>query len=152
MSSEICVWRRKKKKTNVYLGFSFLFGIRTTNGVEGENNTMLHNDLRNQAVEQALLTYLERCSSFRNTTNKKLIQYLQNGYNVCQRPSGLIKTQIDKTTSLVAYSCGNNNQIGNEETLKKNGFSVSPFPSHKVFHRVLRASGKKLKFSLAAFE
>ena len=43
-------------------------------------------------------------------------------------------------------------KLGNEKTFKENGFSVSPFPSHRVFHHVSRASGKKLKFSLAAFE
>ena len=31
-----------------------LFGIRTTNGVEGENNAHINNDLRNETVERAI--------------------------------------------------------------------------------------------------
>jgi hypothetical protein len=39
-----------------------MFEIRTTNGVEGENNALLHNDLQHQTRYGAILTFVEKCS------------------------------------------------------------------------------------------
>jgi hypothetical protein len=42
-----------------------LWGIRTTNGVEGENNALLHTKMRNQPVFHAINTFVVRCSEMR---------------------------------------------------------------------------------------
>jgi hypothetical protein len=49
-----------------------LFGIRTTNGVEGENNALVENDIRNQTVSQAIFTHIARCSEGRMEMESKI--------------------------------------------------------------------------------
>jgi hypothetical protein len=42
-----------------------LWGLCTTNGVEGENNSLLQNKMRNQPVFHAINTYVVWCSEMR---------------------------------------------------------------------------------------
>ena len=50
-----------------------LFGIRTTNGVEGENNALLHNDLRQMIVEKSLITYIDRYLSIQHSIKRRVL-------------------------------------------------------------------------------
>jgi Ulp1 protease family, C-terminal catalytic domain/MULE transposase domain len=70
-----------------------LWGIRTTNGVEGENNALLHNKMRNQPVFHAINTFVVRCSEMRTYMDHHSKKLLQEKVTVCDRAYNLIEEQ-----------------------------------------------------------
>ena len=82
-----------------------LFGNRTTNGVEGENNAFLYNNLRHQTVRQAIITFMERCQQARESTTTLVDKCVQQGVTVCTRAATFLQKERKKANTNVVYEC-----------------------------------------------
>ena len=83
-----------------------LFGIRTTNGVEGENNALLHNNLRQMTVEKSLITYIDRYLSIQQSLLLKTIKLKSDGHNVWGHARKLLGGEVRKSNLCRAVPCG----------------------------------------------
>jgi hypothetical protein len=62
-----------------------LFGIQTTNDVEGGNSALLYNKFRTQTVYQAIITFIARCSEERTTSEADHKKLYENDVTVTRR-------------------------------------------------------------------
>jgi hypothetical protein len=99
--------------TNSYGKAKPLFGIRTTNGVEGENNALLQNDFRNQTVSQAIFTYIARCSEGRMKMESKIRILLEQNVNVTKRAISFINGERQYCSGHEVLKCGYGNDLYN---------------------------------------
>jgi hypothetical protein len=85
-----------------------LFGIRTTNAVEGENNAMLYNDMRHQAIAQAIVTFISQCSEVCANLEKYYEKLMNQNILICKYAQSIIKNERNKSSNYRVRMCNSN--------------------------------------------
>jgi hypothetical protein len=78
-----------------------LFGIRTTNGTEGENNALLRNDFRYQTVCQAMITFIAWCSQIRGKWIQCVTNYWRQKLQFVRNPTLLLKLNVNTLVNIL---------------------------------------------------
>jgi hypothetical protein len=68
-----------------------LFGIWTTNCIKGKNNAMLYNDMRNQTVPQAIVTFISCCSEIWGNLVRYYKKLISQIGTICKHAQKIIK-------------------------------------------------------------
>jgi hypothetical protein len=62
-----------------------LFGINSTNGIEGENNAYLHNNIHHKIVLNGAIAFMLRCTLVRTKLMEKYKNYISTNATVTQK-------------------------------------------------------------------
>jgi hypothetical protein len=62
-----------------------LFGINSTNGIEGENNAYLHNNICHEIVLNGAIAFMSRCTLVRTKLLEKYKNYISTNATVTQK-------------------------------------------------------------------
>jgi hypothetical protein len=90
-----------------------LFGIRTTNGVEGENNAFLYIDLRHQTVFDAILSFITKCSEVRGKINSKYQKLKEKNATVSEKAQKVIESEEKKCSHYEVLKVSSDSEMYN---------------------------------------
>jgi hypothetical protein len=90
-----------------------LFGIRTTNGIEGENNAMLYNDMRNQTVPQAIVTFISCCSEIWGNLKKYCKKLMSQNATICKNSQTIIEKEHIQSNNYRVLKCNSSGVLYN---------------------------------------
>jgi hypothetical protein len=90
-----------------------LFGLRTTNVVEGENYAILLNNLRHQPIFRAFHTFVVRCSLMRQDMDYTLKKLIEERVTVCERAHKLNEIEQGLSHLYTDIKCGSGDGIYN---------------------------------------
>jgi hypothetical protein len=90
-----------------------LFGIRTTNGIEGENNALFHNDFCYQTVPQAMITFIARCSEIKGKMDTMCNKLLETKATVCEKAHSIIEVEHEQAGKYTVPKCNSDIDVYN---------------------------------------